>query len=167
MFCSACGFENIQGVNFCKNCGANLNPSAAKTQSPWLIGIFLAVIALITVIGLIGPMVVLSDLSHKGTDEEPLIAMTIFFLAATTIIDWLLIRLLNRLLGFTKVKEPGRGRAVVAQPKYVTSEQPYQQLQEPQISMPSVTEHTTRNFEPIIPADRHSRPLESRNREMS
>lgn len=167
MFCSACGFENIQGVNFCKNCGANFNPAEAKTFSPWIIGIFLAVIAIITVIGLIGPMVLLAEMSGKGSAEEPMVAMSIFFLAATTIIDWQLIRLLSRLLGFTKVKEPKPAKITASQPKYDTSKQPYQQLPEPQISMPSVTEHTTRNFEPIIPSDQHGRPVEPRNREIS
>jgi hypothetical protein len=167
MFCSACGFENIQGVNFCKHCGANLNPTVAKSHSPWTVAIFLAVIALITVIGLVGPMIVLTEMSGKGIDEEPLIAMSIFFLAATTIIDWQLIRLLYRLLGFTKGKEPKPARITASQPKYDTSKQPYQQLPEPQISMPSVTEHTTRNFEPIIQADQHNRPVEPRNRETS
>jgi hypothetical protein len=167
MYCSGCGQENIQGVNFCKNCGANLNPSKAKSASPWTVGIFLVVIAFITVIGFVGPMVMLSELPGNGLDEEPLMTMAFFFLAATTTIDWLLIRLLTRLLGFAKVKEPAPPKITAMQPKYDTSKQPYQQLPEPHISMPSVTEHTTRNFEPIIPADQHSRPVEPRNREIS
>jgi hypothetical protein len=160
MFCSACGYENLQGVNFCKRCGANLNPTPSKSASPWIVLIFLAAIALITVIGFVGPMVMFSELSGKGVDEDPLIAMAFFFLTATTVIDWLLIRLLTRLLGFSKQKTQEKHAAIAPQPKYVTSEQPYPQLPEAQISMPSVTEHTTRNFEPVI-------SREARNRETS
>jgi hypothetical protein len=167
MYCTGCGFENIQGVNFCKRCGANLHPTPAKLASPWIAGILLLVIALITVIGFVGPMIMMSELSHRGTNLEPLMAIAIFFLAATTIIDVLLIRLLTRLLGFAKVKYPAPGTMTTAQPKYVTSEQAYQPLPEPKISMPSVTEHTTRNFEPIITEEPRGRGAGHRNRETS
>jgi hypothetical protein len=160
MFCSACGYENKQEVNFCKRCGANLTPAPVKTASTGMVGLFLAAIALITVIGFIGPMVMVAELSHKGMDEEPLVGLAFFFLTATTIIDWLLLRLLTRLLGFSKQKTQQKPAMLVPQPKYVTAEQPYPQLPEAHMSMPSVTEHTTRNFEPII-------SRESRNRETS
>jgi hypothetical protein len=157
MFCSACGYENIQGVNFCKRCGANLNPTPSKSASPWMVLIFLAAIALITVIGFVGPMVMFSDLSGKGIDEEALMGVALFLLTATTIIDTLLIRLLARLLGFSKQKAQEVHPVIATQPKYVTSEQTYRQLPEPPISMPSVTEHTTRNFEPLTAREPHNR----------
>lgn len=157
MFCSTCGYENRKGVNFCKQCGANLNSTPEKSASPWMVLIFLTAIALITVIGFVGPMVMFSDLSRKGLDLEPLMAMALFFLTATTVIDWLLIRLLTRLLGFSKQKPQAVHPTIAAQPKYVTAEQHYPQLPEPHMSIPSVTEHTTRNFEPVSSRESRSR----------
>lgn len=160
MFCSGCGYENIQGVNYCKQCGANLNPAPSKSTSPWLIGIFLAVIAFITVVGFTMPMVILSELSGKGFDHNSLMVLSVFFLAATILIDGFLIYLLTRLLGFSKQAKQEAKLIITTQPKYTTSEQQYQQLPEPPLSMPSITEHTTRNFEPVI-------SREQRNKETS
>ncbi len=150
MFCSGCGYENIQGVNYCKQCGVNVTPAPSKPASPWLVGIFLAVIAFITVAGFTAPMVILAELSGKGFDHNSLMLMSFFFLMATILIDGLLIQLLSRLLGFSKQARQEAKHIVTSQPKYTTSEQHHQQLSEPPLSMPSVTEHTTRNFEPII-----------------
>jgi hypothetical protein len=156
MHCSVCGFKNLQGVNYCKQCGVNVNPAPTKATSPWLAGFFLAVIAFITVTGFAMPMVILSELSGKGFDQEGLMVLSVFFLIATIIIDGLLIYLLTRLLGFSKQAKQEARLIVTAQPKYTTSEQQYQQLPEPPLSMPSVTEHTTRNFKPI-PSEEGSR----------
>jgi hypothetical protein len=160
MFCSGCGYGNIQGVNYCKQCGANLNPAPTKPTSPWLAGLFLAVIAFITLAGFMIPVMMLSDLSGKGFDNDTLLAISFFFLLSTVIIDGFLIHLLTRLLGFSKQAKQEAKLVVSTQPKYQTSEQQFQQLPEPPLSMPSVTEHTTRNFEPVI-------SREQRNRETS
>ncbi|MBI3652656.1 MAG: zinc ribbon domain-containing protein [Acidobacteria bacterium] len=149
MFCPTCGFENAQGVNYCKRCGANLNNAPAKTISPAIVAIFLAVVGFITVIGFTIPMVAMSELSHKGFDSERLMGIAVFFLIATFGIDFMLLRMLSRLLGFTRQGRPEPHPLLVKQPKYHTADQTVQRLPEPPISMPSVTEHTTRNFEPV------------------
>jgi hypothetical protein len=160
MFCSGCGYENLQGVNYCKQCGVKLNSAPSKSFSPWLAGIFLVVIAFITLTGFMIPVMMLAELSGKGFDNDSLLAMSFFFLLSTVIIDGFLIHLLTRLLGLSKQAKQEAKLVVTTQPKYQTSEQQYQQLPEPPSSMPSVTEHTTRNFDPMI-------SREQRNRETS
>ena len=157
MFCSICGYQNLQGVNYCKSCGTNLNPSPPKAISPLVVAIFLVVIGFIMVVGFTIPILAMSELHGKGFGSDPLMVMAFFFLLATFGIDAMLIRLLSRLLGLSKQSRQEPHPLLTKQPKLVTSEQAEQQLLEPQISMPSVTEHTTRNFEPIISREQGSR----------
>lgn len=159
MFCSVCGYQNLQGVNYCKQCGANLNPASPKSISPWIVAIFLSVIGFITLAGFTIPIIAVTDLIHSQLDfnKEKLMIIPLLFLLATFGIDFLLIRLLSRLLGLSKQGNQEPHPLLMGQPKFVTSEQPNQQLPAPPNSMPSVTEHTTRNFEPIISREQHNR----------
>jgi hypothetical protein len=157
MFCPTCGDENTQMLNYCKRCGTNLNVAPAKTISPLIVALFLAVVGFITVLGFVTPMIALSELSNKGYGTEPLMTMAFFFLLATFGIDFMLLRLLSRLLGFSKQGKQEPHPLVTKQPKYVTSEQNYQRLPEVQIPISSVTEHTTRNFEPIVSREQRKR----------
>ena len=157
MFCPNCSYENTQGLNYCKRCGANLNAAPQKNIAPGILAIFLAAIAFITVVGFMLPMLAMAGLSNNGFNKDSLIAMTFFFLLATFGIDFMLIRLLSRLLGFSKQGQQAPHPMMIAKPKYVTSDQPFQQLPEPPITMPSVTEHTTRNFEPLLSREPRSK----------
>jgi hypothetical protein len=157
MFCPTCGEDNTQGLKYCKRCGVNLSPVPAPTISPLIVTVFLAVIGFITVLGFVTPMIAMSELSRKGFNGEPLMGLAFFFLLATFSIDFMLLRMLSRLLGFTKQGRQEPHPLLQKQPKYVTSEQHYQQLPEPPVPIASVTEHTTRNFEPVGSREQRSR----------
>jgi hypothetical protein len=157
MYCPKCAFDNTQGLSYCKNCGANLNGEASKNISPSIVAIFLTVIGLITLAGFSMPMAAMSELSGKGFDKSSLMTFSFFFLLATFGIDFMLLRLLTRLLGLTKSNRQEPHPLVTRKPKYVTSEQSYQQLPDAPNSMTSVTEHTTRNFEPSKFTDLYDR----------
>ncbi|MEW6130964.1 MAG: zinc ribbon domain-containing protein [Acidobacteriota bacterium] len=148
MFCPTCAFENNEGVNYCKQCGANLNPVNQKTVSVLGVGTFLAVIAFITICGFAIPLAAMSGLAHDNFDKDGLMLLAFFFVSATVTIDVLLIRLLSRLLGVAKNHQrdlhPLMTRAQKNQ-NPITSPS----LPAPPIAVSSVTEHTTRNFNPV------------------
>lgn len=157
MYCPTCGEQNTQALNYCKHCGANLNASPTQTISPLMVTIFLALIAFITVMGFTIPILGMSELSNKGFGSEPLMTFAFFFVLATFGIDFMLIRLLSRLLGFSKQGRQAIHPLLTKKPKYDTSQQNHQRLPELPTPVSSVTEHTTRNFEPIVAREQHSR----------
>ncbi|GEM_PF-1005964 len=159
MYCQNCGFNNDEGVNYCKRCGTNLNPAqTAKSVSPIVVASFLVVILFVTLAGLSLPMVAMSEL-HAKMDQEFLITFSGLILAAVFGVNAMLIWLLTRLLGVAKVKkqtiEVPEKRA-----KYVTSGQPHEALPSPPISLTTVTEHTTRNFDAVQAREPRNREAE-------
>ena len=153
MYCQNCGFNNDEGVNYCKRCGTNLNPiQTVKSVHPIVIVGFLFVILFITLAGFAMPMVAMSEL-HSKVDQGILVAFSALFLLAVFGVDAMLIWLLTRLLGVAKVKKQIEG-IPKNRPKYVTSGQQYEALPAPPISVSSVTEHTTRNFDAVNSRER-------------
>jgi hypothetical protein len=126
----------------------NLNPDKPKTISTMIVLIFLAAIAFITVVGFSMPLIAMSELHNKGFNPKSLIAFSIFMLFAVVGVDYLLIGLLTRLLGvstFDRFSGMLRSRQALCQ----TPEPPFVRLPDSQRpSFRSVTESTTRNFEP-------------------
>src|SRR5262245_38568904 len=155
MLCQNCGFNNDKGVNYCKRCGTNLNPvQTAKSVHPIVIIGFLFVILFITLAGFAMPMMAMDDL-HNKVDQRVLIAFSALFLLSVFGINAMLIWLLTRLLGVAKVKNRTDEMAE-KRPKYVTSGQQYEALPAPPISIGSVTEHTTRNFDKVNVQERRT-----------
>jgi hypothetical protein len=151
MYCPVCGAESTQGLNYCKRCGVNLLSNTASQQpSSWAnsiktLGLFMST-ALVAVVGLVGMFVTASELSEPHRNMPPQFLTGILFVigAAVLGIIWSLISLLTKLMGVPghQVSRPMTGD--VAPP----------QIAAPSASMrvPSVTEHTTRNFE--LPRER-------------
>jgi hypothetical protein len=153
MFCHICGLENLQGRNFCKRCGEVLNPQAlsnqtTKSSSPFVTAVFLLVICMITLAGFSLPMIALGEL-HDKLHQGALLFFATIILAAVVGIDAMLIRLFTKYLGLGKSQVPVP-QPPVPRAKYNPSGQEYAQLPEPPYSVPSVTEHTTRNFDPVV-----------------
>lgn len=155
MYCQNCGFNNDDGVNYCKRCGTNLNPiQTVKSVSPIVIASFLLVILFITLAGFAMPMMAMDEL-HTKVDQRILISFSALFLLSAFGINAMLIWLLTRLLGIAKVKKRN-DEISEKRPKYVTSGQQYEALQAPPISLASVTEHTTRNFDKVNARERRT-----------
>ena len=151
MYCPVCGAESTSGFNYCKRCGASLSPLTNETEAARPISKPLALllpVALVSIVGLIAFFVSLVHLSHGGVDPRPLIAITAFAGATVLGVVGLLIWLLMQLSGIhrrlSQVEKEARPTGRSSQP----------QLQAPPISVPSVTENTTRNFDPARLRDR-------------
>ena len=142
MYCPSCGTELIQELSYCNRCGANLKSTLNQSALPptkfvgaaWAISV---AIVLITLGGFGMIFALVMALIARGISLSAGGMVLVFFsLLVILAIAWLLVRQLSRLVSMPKLSGD------VTQP------------QEPQISAPrepvsSVTEHTTRTFEPL------------------
>ena len=149
MYCPSCGAEILQEMSYCNRCGASLKPTQNHVAIPstrmvgaaWAIS---SAVAMITLggFGLIFGLVM--ALITRGVNlSEGGLALIFCALVAIVTIDWLLIRQLTRLINMSQV--PG-DTGKVEQRKL--SEKPALLLDTPRAPASSVTDHTTRTFEP-------------------
>ena len=167
MFCPSCGFEST-GLNYCNRCGANLTaPIAAPaiqfapislTKPILIIGILVALITLGGFGGIVSGTV---EMVERGAGAvSP--ALPIFGLPCILVIDILLIRQLSKLI--SAALSPNRVQAPMS-PTYIQNDprsMPSTMTARLE-GAPSVTENTTRFFEPAyrepqpVPRDKPDR----------
>ena len=150
MYCSSCGAESIQGLQYCKRCGANLTPAdpSVPTAKPrglaWIVAFGIAMMMGVPMGGIAVVFERVPDLLERGLPLWLLTALAITSLLMMTVATVLLSRLLSPVfksylqLGEEKEttgKRPSRHAA-----KQISG-QPY--------SVSSVTEGTTRTFESV------------------
>lgn len=147
MYCPSCGTEVTSGLNFCNRCGANLSQASNLPEQPVryvsLTGPTIA-IALMVVIGLGITFASVSGLARDNIHPVALTWMVIAGLAMITGVAALIIRQWSNLAGVVKPKEQSHPRKKSADKEFVPAQLP------PLRSEPigSVTENTTRTFEP-------------------
>jgi hypothetical protein len=153
MYCSTCGAETTEGLKYCKRCGANIASSDATAPAKFPLALTITgmlVIALIVIVGLTIPLAASMDLIHSGFSPRDVIAIFMFSGTATILIASLLIWLLLRLI---KMYQQSGGPAQAKEAREVGQALPRRpapvQIPSPPASVTSVTEHTTRNFEPL------------------
>ena len=158
MYCPNCGAESTFGLNYCKRCGSNLTdatqtPPVSPARNIWAAlvlaaattGIVLGGFGIIfsQTLGLIGPQP--PGYSPPVHDAVAVAGMMVLFgSAAIVLVSLMLIKLFSRMMGFSSNEKPSRSS------KAFTPAQRFPQIQAPPVSMDSVTEHTTRNFEPRV-----------------
>jgi len=148
MYCSSCGVAVAQGLSYCNYCGEKLrrakgeNVTASSEVTPELLvsamvgGFVLGLGAIAVLIG------VLKEVA--GFDLPFLLAATMLSFALMLVIEGVLIWLL--LKGRGGPKEAANTERLKEQTTRQIGEGQARALPEP---APSVTEHTTRAFEPI------------------
>ncbi len=154
MICQTCGLQSTAGLAFCKRCGAQLYPPPASPESSTrpakVTGMFwaIALFGLGSISVLLGTMIALAAMRASDDVTVPTV---IFGTASIIIIAWLLIRQLGRYINLSQgiIEPEKRGKS------HKQAAEPYPQIpyQSPQLDAPpravSVTEHTTRNFDPL------------------
>jgi hypothetical protein len=157
MYCPNCGAESTFGLNYCKHCGGNLADTAEPAAPPPSKNIFAALILALAAAG-----IVLGGLGIVFTNALALVApqpagysqpandagmiagmMVIFGCSVIVLVSLMLIKLFARVMGFASATEKPSRRA-----KSFLAQQRVPQIPAPPIVVSSVTEHTTRNFEP-------------------
>jgi hypothetical protein len=167
MFCPSCGAESI-GLNYCNRCGANLTaPIAAPavqfapislTKPILIIGILVAMITLGGFGGIVSGTI---EMVRNGAGNmSP--ALPIFGLPCILVIDILLLRQLSKLISAAMspkpVQTPQLQQPMQNDPRFVPPTMTAR-LE----GAPSVTENTTRFFEPVyrepqpVPRDKPDR----------
>src|SRR5437868_6985733 len=107
MFCPTCGVEAAPGLRYCKQCGANLNAAAASEPPrrfpPIVIMTFLAVLGMITLVGLAIPLAASNDLKNSGFSPRDILALFSISAVVTLLLDTMLVWLLLKLI---KIYQP-------------------------------------------------------------
>ncbi|HEX8846099.1 MAG TPA: zinc ribbon domain-containing protein [Pyrinomonadaceae bacterium] len=152
MYCPSCGAELLQEMSYCNRCGASLKPVSGQavvappqrwTGAAWAIS---AAVALITLGGFVLVFSVVMALVTRGIDlSKGGFALVSFALMVILAVDWMLIRQLSRVI--SKAETAGDSQQTRKQ-KAVAEKTPAQ-LAAPRTPASSVTDHTTRTFEPI------------------
>ena len=146
MFCSSCGAESTIGLNYCKRCGANLS-SSGEERRPGTVPFSVVALfgILIAFLGLIGVLAVVEgggDLARSGMGENMVIPVVVCGTGVVLGIAAMLVWLLMKLLSSYGASPPARKSKKSLPPAI-----PAQLMPEPR-GVASVTEHTTRHFEP-------------------
>jgi hypothetical protein len=162
MFCPVCGVEST-GLNYCKRCGNNLtlpavNPASTPQPKQWGFGFGVAIAALslaTAAVALAGLGIVLTfveDLARQSEVDRDLPKMIL-------VLGIMMVSGISILLGFQIARLIGaRQSAPVSQPQPQQLVQPRQiQIPPPPAGVMSVTEHTTRTFNPVNLKDSDTR----------
>lgn len=144
MFCSACGVAVNQGLTYCKNCGTKVQrederrPVEPKPENIIVMMVATFVMGMFAISAL---MVVLKAIQFEF---GPLMAVTMLSFLIMIVLEGIFIRLLFRGRARDKHKD---ANLLKPQP---TTKQLEAQSQFPLQPVESVTEHTTRTFEPVL-----------------
>jgi len=162
MFCPNCGAETTAGVKYCKHCGGALSepsePQSCGDNRNVVTALILAMSTLGLVLGglsivfknammLVGPQPfgIVATPAHEAT---AIAAMMVFFGSSAVIVSTLLlIKLFARVMGFdSRSNKESRQKTL---PPGIRAPR----IPAPPSAMLTVTEHTTRNFEPVFQRD--------------
>ncbi len=147
MYCSTCGVAVAKGLSYCNYCGAQLSgtqehSSYSREVKPELL---VSAMAGVFILGLVGIAVLIGvGKEGAGFDVPILIAMTMLSFVIMLIIEAVLIGLL-----FRRPKAPREAKNANKLKHHTTKELHEAQARMLQEPVPSVTEHTTRAFDPI------------------
>src|SRR5215510_265964 len=154
MYCSSCGVSLAHGLSYCNYCGAKLTAekgddaiksSEVRPQSPvW------GMVAVL-VFGLVGVVFLMMAMKMVGLNVGQILAFTILSFLMMLLVEGVFIwQLLRRKRDGEQAGDPAPANQQAMKELAVAQARV---LREP---VPSVTEHTTRAFEPIY-SDRKSK----------
>lgn len=155
MFCPSCGAEANQKTKFCKRCGANLDPTINTIEvnlpRPRVTAMVVAIVGF-CLMGMGISLAALSEFTRgdrlSGQALFVFVCCLLFVFAVSGLLVWQLARLINSYKDAIKQTiqkaqfEPVASAPPIApQPLYIPA---------PQESAASVTEQTTRSFNPAL-----------------
>src|SRR5205814_3192173 len=147
MYCSSCGVAVAQGLSYCNYCGAKLNGVKGETRikSPEVKPeLLVSAMVMVFVFGLVAITLLMLVMKDVLGNAGQVLAFTLLSFLIMLSIEGVIIRLLLRRKRGTE--EAGDTVLLKGQATRELDAAQARALPEP---MPSVTEHTTRAFEPI------------------
>jgi len=156
MYCPNCGDQTTQGLKYCKRCGTGLStsntPIEPQASTGKAMGAMLFLVSLVSIAGFIALFSTVYSLGERPNFEPKWLIGIMAFGGATVLgVVGLLVWLLLRFSGHQPVPHREKNERPAVR-DYVP-----QQLPASPNSMPSVTENTTRNFDPAVYRDRDAR----------
>lgn len=148
MYCSSCGVAVSQGLPYCNYCGAKLSQDGDKppeTKSSGLVGGLITMMVATFVMGLFVITIfmgVMKTVIHL--DTGPMLAFTMLSFLIMLLLEGIFIRLLFRPLKQRDTEPRNTFQNNRASTKELAAES-----RQPMEPVSSVTEHTTRAFDPI------------------
>lgn len=139
MYCSICGVAMAQGLSYCNRCGAKVSGEKGASTSPEVKpeALVWGMVAVL-VFGLAGIVLLMMAMKMVGLNVGQILAfMMLSFLIMLSVEGVFIWHLLHRKRGAEETGDTATKELYAAQARV---------LAEP---VPSVTEHTTRAFEPI------------------
>jgi hypothetical protein len=157
MYCPTCGAEAIQGLNYCKRCGAGLSASTPPIEQASLgkaMGLMLFLVSLVSIAGFIALFSTIYSLGERDNFPPNTLVGIMAFGGVTVVgviglLVWLLLRLT------TGQRQPAASSENA--PNLARREYSVPQLPAQPIGIPSVTENTTRNFDPSVYREKGAR----------
>jgi ABC-type nickel/cobalt efflux system permease component RcnA len=147
MYCSSCGVVVAQGLSYCNYCGAKLSEGkgashikASEVKPEALVFGMVAVL----VFGFVAIMFLMMTMKMVGLDVGQILALTILSFLIILLVEGVFIwQVLRRKRGAEETGDTALSK------EQTTKELDAAQARALPEPMPSVTEHTTRAFEPI------------------
>ena len=155
MYCSSCGGTVAQDLRYCNHCGAALSGTRVKSVSKpselFPESLIWAIVAVFT-IGLGCTIALMAVMKDYNFEKGLILAFTSMVLLLTLAVEAVFIFMLWGRSGSNKTAEVVDNAQLKQQETKQLDAPPARELSEP---VPSITEHTTRAFEPI-PRERKS-----------
>jgi hypothetical protein len=165
MFCPSCGAEYAIELKYCKRCGANLNSALPPPPEMVLVNltkpilIISATVLLLTLGGFVGLISGAMGMASKFQAADPLLAILVPGMFTILTVDIFLVRQLSRLI--SAAVKPDSSKRIRKQAAPSTGVPQFPRPSTTQLpEAPSVTESTTRFFEPVrrAPAETENCP---------
>lgn len=147
MFCQHCGNEVRQGLNYCNRCGGRVYAELAKVVSKGdeLAQTLSYAAGFIGFAGIVALAILIGNLLRRGEIPPPAVLLIIIFCATVLGVVFSLVRQVSKLhLKFTPEVQPSLAKG----DSTPLLENKTSELDYINASVSSVTEHTTRLFEP-------------------
>lgn len=146
MYCSSCGVAVAQGLTYCNQCGNRLNKSDKLVKSSEVRPELLVSSMVVTFIFGLGAIALLMGIMKTvlGLRVEPILALILLPFLLMLTLEGVFMRLLLR-----RNRDPKETSDKVLSSQQTTTELNAAQARLLPEGMASVTEHTTRAFDPV------------------
>ncbi len=145
MYCSTCGVAVAQGLSYCNYCGAKLDRDDRVGNSSELTESLIPAMAAVFVLGMISIIVLMGVMKVVlGVSVATILAFTLLPFLLMLVLEGVFIRLL-----FRRPRGAETAGETVLLKGQATNELDAAQPRVLPEARPSVTEHTTRAFDPI------------------
>ncbi|HRH40571.1 MAG TPA: zinc ribbon domain-containing protein [Pyrinomonadaceae bacterium] len=146
MFCSKCGTQLNDKLNYCNICGGKLTSDADNSHKAVLTSLIISLTA-VSIIGLGSVIGLIAMLLNKGVKDELIVMLVSGYLLTLFSIAFLIARQISKII--TPQTNKAESLNQVFQPAQLSAPTTAQ-LEEPRQQTFSVTDNTTRTFDEVF-----------------